>query len=75
MKRAGSWHWTLNFLVVHDRKGLEDRLRSGECLACEILVLLCLTDGFLEGLQKEGKEVPSVQDEIKWLRVESQGVN
>lgn len=61
-------------MVGSPRKGPEDRLRW-EYLSCEILVLLCLTDGFLEGLQKEDKVVPVSRVGIKWLRVGSQGVN
>lgn len=38
-------------------------------------MMLCLTDGFLEGLQKEDKVVPVSRVGIKWLRVGSQGVN
>lgn len=57
VKRAGTGILKLS-MVGLPRKGPEDRLRYGSYLAWESLVLLCLTDGFWEGLQKEGQVVP-----------------
>lgn len=62
VKRAGTGPGILKLSMVGlPRKGPEDKLRYGGYLAWESLVLLCLTDGFWEGLQKEGQVVPMGQ--------------